>query len=71
MYNRESHFVVPPSHVLAVDDRFEVIRGNGPREGDVLGVATITGFEDGAPALWLRPDGSLGGRGFKLGDRLP
>jgi hypothetical protein len=36
---------------LSVGDTVEVIRGNGPREGDHMGVATVTGFEDGSPVL--------------------
>lgn len=57
MYNRESHMVVPPAHVLAVGDIYEVVRGNGPREGDSIGVATVTAIEDdGSPVLFLQPD---------------
>jgi hypothetical protein len=51
LYNDESHFVIPPGHTPAVGDRMEVVRGNGPREGDRMGVATIAAFEDGTPVL--------------------
>jgi hypothetical protein len=36
---------------LAVGDTVEVVRGNGPREGERMGTATVTGFEDGSPVL--------------------
>ena len=37
---------------LLLGDTLEVIRGNGPREGDHMGVATVTGFENnGSPEL--------------------
>jgi len=36
MYDEESHFEVPEGRVLAVGDTFDVIRGNGPREGERL-----------------------------------
>jgi hypothetical protein len=40
------------SRALAIGDTLRVIRGSGPREGDDMGTATITGFEvDGSPVL--------------------
>ena len=53
VYDREMHFEV--FGALAVGDTFEAIRGNGPREGDRVGTATVTGFwDDGSPALEVR-----------------
>jgi hypothetical protein len=40
-----------------VGDTFEVIRGNGPREGDHMGTATVTAIENGEPALEVQLDG--------------
>jgi hypothetical protein len=37
-----------------VGDTVEVIRGNGPREGDRMGTATVIGFEHGSPVLSVR-----------------
>lgn len=43
---------------LAVGDTVEVIRGNGPREGDRMGSATVTRIDaDGSPVLDVRFDG--------------
>jgi hypothetical protein len=48
--NRMSH--LEPTRPLEMGDTVEVVRGNGPREGDVMGIATVTGFfEDGRPRL--------------------
>jgi len=51
VYDHESHLEVPADDTLAVGDTFEVIRGNGPREGDRMGFAVITDFEHGSPVL--------------------
>jgi hypothetical protein len=53
VHDREMHLEVF-EETLAVGDTFEVVRGNGPREGDRMGTATVTGFEDGAPVLNVR-----------------
>jgi hypothetical protein len=45
---------------LDVGDTVEVIRGNGPREGDRMGTATVTDFEHGSPVLDVRFDGQSG-----------
>lgn len=52
VHNREMHLDVYDP--LAVGDTFEVVRGNGPREGDYMGTATVTGIEDGSPVLDVR-----------------
>lgn len=39
VYDREMH-LVEPSDGLAVGDTLEVVRGNGPREGDHMCIAT-------------------------------
>jgi hypothetical protein len=36
---------------FAVGDRFEVFRGDGPREGDFMGYATVTRIDDEGPEL--------------------
>ena len=52
-HDRETHLEAPAP--LAVGDTVEVIRGNGSREGDRIGTATVTGFdEDGTPVLDVR-----------------
>jgi hypothetical protein len=52
MYDRESHLVYEAERPLAVGDTFSVIRGNGPREGERMGTATVTALdEDGQPTL--------------------
>ena len=56
VHDREMHLDVP-SRTLAVGDTVEVVRGNGPREGDRMGSATVTGFEDGSPVLSVHFDG--------------
>jgi hypothetical protein len=58
VHDREIHLDVdaPP----AVGDSFEVIRGNGPREGDRMGTATVTAIENGEPVLEVRFDGQAG-----------
>jgi hypothetical protein len=57
MYNRETDMLVPPEHEIAVGDKLDVIRGNGPREGERMGTATIVGFDDdGACTLHFLPD---------------
>jgi hypothetical protein len=49
VHDRETH--LEPYTDLIVGDVLEVIRGNGPREGDRMGTATVSGFEDGSPVL--------------------
>jgi len=56
VHDRELH-LEPYDDVLIVGDTVEVIRGNGPREGERMGTATITGFEAGSPVLSIRFDG--------------
>lgn len=57
VHDREMHLDVYDP--LAVGDTVEMIRGNGPREGDRIGTATVTGFEEtGAPVLDLHFFGS-------------
>lgn len=51
-YDDEMH--LQPHRPLAVGDTLEVVRGNGPREGDRMGTATVAAFEDGAPVLDVR-----------------
>lgn len=52
VYNREMHLDVNAGRALAVGETIPVIRGNGPREGERIGSATIAGFEhDGSPQL--------------------
>ena len=60
IHDREMHLDV--YEPLAVGDTLEVIRGNGPREGDHMGTATVTSFEYGEPVLIVRFNGrSRGG----------
>lgn len=60
VYGREMHLDV--DEPLAVGDTVKIVRGNGPREGERMGVATVTGFdENGAPTLTLTFD-TGGGR---------
>ena len=54
-YDDELHLEVPRRHTLAVGDRLEMIRGNGPREGEPMGTATVTAFEDGLPVFVVHP----------------
>jgi hypothetical protein len=54
VHDREIHLDV--FEPLAVGDTFEVVRGNGPREGELMGTAIVTGFEDGQPVLDVRFD---------------
>jgi hypothetical protein len=65
LYNNEAHFMVPADHLLVVSDTFEMIRGNGPREGDVMGVATIIRFEDGLPVIQVRSEKSQEGEPWR------
>ena len=56
VHDRETH-LEPYADALIVGDVVKVIRGNGPREGDRMGVATVTGFEEnGSPLLDVRFD---------------
>jgi hypothetical protein len=59
MHDVETHFEVPPGTVIEVGDTFEVVRGNGPREGSRMGTATVVALGDGgAPVLDVSlPDG--------------
>jgi hypothetical protein len=41
----------PSTAAPIVGNTFEVIRGNGPREGDHMGTATVKAIENGAPVL--------------------
>jgi hypothetical protein len=41
VHDREMH-LEPSSAAPTVGDTFEVIRGNGPREGDFMGIAIVT-----------------------------
>jgi hypothetical protein len=60
LYDREIH--LDTEGEVAVGDTFEVVRGNGPREGDHIGSATVTGFDEiGAPTLSVRFAGENGG----------
>jgi hypothetical protein len=53
MHDRETHLELDSEPEIG--DTVEVIRGNGPREGDYMGTATVTGFEaDGSPILEVR-----------------
>lgn len=49
VYDREMHLVAYEEP--AVGDTFEVIRGNGMREGHPMGTATVTGFKNRCPML--------------------
>jgi hypothetical protein len=42
---------------LAVGDSVDVIRGNGPREGEHMGSAIVTAIKNGEPVLEVRFDG--------------
>jgi hypothetical protein len=46
IFNRETDVMVPKDHVLAVGDRFEAIRGNGPREGNFMGIFALTAVDE-------------------------
>lgn len=35
----------------ALGDRYVVVRGNGPREGERMGVAIVVGFDDDGPLV--------------------
>jgi hypothetical protein len=58
VHDRECHLDI--FRPLAIGDTVEVIRGNGPREGDHMGIATVTAFEDGVPTLVVHFDGGVG-----------
>lgn len=53
VHDRETH-LEPDTDTVTVGDTFEVIRGNGAREGGHLGFATVTGIEDDGPVLDIR-----------------
>lgn len=51
-HNREIHLDV--SGRIEIGDSYPVIRGNGPREGDQMGTATVSAINpDGSPQLDL------------------
>lgn len=52
IYDDESH--LDADGTPAIGDTFEVIRGNGPREGERMGTATVTAIENGEPVLDVR-----------------
>jgi hypothetical protein len=55
IYDKETH--LEASSPLAVGQQFEVIRGNGPREGQRMGIATLMRFnEHGLPDFHIKPD---------------
>ena len=51
IHDRETYLESYPGRTLAIGATVDVIRGNGPREGDRMGTATITGYDDGGPIL--------------------
>ena len=53
VHDREAHLEAD-TDTVALGDTFEVIRGNGPREGEYMGTATVVGFESGGPVLDVR-----------------
>ena len=55
VHDREMHLYPATEQTLAVGDVLEVVRGNGPREGDHMGEATVTALDDdGVPVLDVR-----------------
>jgi len=54
VHDREMH--LETTAALHINDRVEVVRGNGPREGDRMGTAIVTAIEDGSPVLAVRLD---------------
>ena len=60
VFDHEMHLEVKDDALLMVGDTVEVFRGNGPREGDRMGTATVTAFEDGSPVLSVHFDGQPG-----------
>ena len=56
LYSNDAH---APSD-LAVGENIPVIRGDGPREGDTMGTATITQVEGGLQFKLDPPDESGG-----------
>lgn len=57
VYDDEIHLDWYADDPLVVGSIVEVIRGNGPREGDRMGSATVTGFEDDGPVLYVHLEG--------------
>ena len=52
IFDNEIHLDAAAGFACSVGDTIEVVRGNGPREGDRMGTATVTGFnDDGGPIL--------------------
>ena len=52
MYDKET-LLVPFAELLHVGDTLEIVRDNGPQEGDRIGTATIERFEDGVPVMTI------------------
>ena len=57
MYDYEALVEVDAGHTLVTGDLFMVYRGNGPREGDLMGTAIVTGFKDGGAILRVHKEG--------------
>jgi hypothetical protein len=54
VYDSESH-LEGGAEAIAIGDTFEVIRGNGPHEGERMGTAIVARFDDdGDPVLEVR-----------------
>jgi hypothetical protein len=51
VYDDEMHLDLAGEGDLSTGDVFACVRGNGPREGDYMGTATIIAFEDGQPVV--------------------
>lgn len=54
LYDREMHLDIYGP--VVVGESFDVVRGNGIREGDRMGTATIVAIDDGCPILDVRLD---------------
>jgi hypothetical protein len=52
IYDKEIHLDV--YEAVEVGDTIPVFRGNGPREGERMGTATVTGFEGSSPMLEIK-----------------
>jgi hypothetical protein len=51
VHDHEMHLDEYADAPLSIGDTVEVVRGNGPREGDRMGTATVTAFEGSSPVL--------------------
>ena len=53
MFNEVTDLNVPPGHTLKNGEVVPVFRGNGPKEGELMGTARVELDEDGdhSPAL--------------------